>query len=93
MITERTTAQEVIQLLLNCYDSDDKPSSYSLYEVSGLSDERQQRRWYDYGVTGYQVSKVVIILRKRILLTCCLLLNSTTVWNRSLTLPKIKSYY
>ena len=34
MISERTTAQGVIQLLLNCYDSDDSPSSYSLYEVS-----------------------------------------------------------
>ncbi|XP_043202953.1 uncharacterized protein LOC122370989 [Amphibalanus amphitrite] len=73
MISERTTAREVIQLLLNCYDSDDSPSGYSLYEMcNNLKYERKlheddcplalQREFPD-------VSDYSLIMRKKVALT------------------------
>lgn len=33
LISDHTTVDELIQLLLNCYDSDERPSKFALYEV------------------------------------------------------------
>lgn len=33
LVSERTTAEEVVQLVLHCYNSSDRGSKYSLYEV------------------------------------------------------------
>jgi len=75
LVSERTTAEEMIQLLLNCYDSTEKTTNFSLYEVCHSlhyerklhGDDRPLVLQNDWSAAGDDDCSFV--LRKRLTLT------------------------
>ncbi|XP_022238174.1 uncharacterized protein LOC106478480 [Limulus polyphemus] len=48
LISDRTTTEEVIQLLLHCYNSKERPNKFSLFEISSVQKYERKLHQHDY---------------------------------------------